>query len=128
VDGIKTFYIKEGSGHPLLLIHGGAPGACSLVTWKPNIAYFAASGFTVYAFDQPGYGYTDNPKDYSLEYRAAHAKSFIDKLGLDRFHMIAQSRGGVGLGEEDGCPRCDTNPGTNRCVAARIGRSPCTVL
>jgi pimeloyl-ACP methyl ester carboxylesterase len=93
VDGIRTFYIKEGSGHPLLLIHGGAPGACSLVTWKPNIEYFASSGFTVYAFDQPGYGYTDNPTDYSLEYRAAHAKSFIDKLGLDRFHMIAQSRG-----------------------------------
>jgi len=29
LDGMKTFYIKAGSGYPLLLIHGGSPGACS---------------------------------------------------------------------------------------------------
>lgn len=93
VDGLKTFYIKTGSGHPLLLIHGGSPGACSIVNWKKNIDYLAASGFTVYAFDQPGYGYTDNPKDYSVEYRVSHAKSFINALQIDRFHLIGNSQG-----------------------------------
>lgn len=93
VDGIKTFYIKKGSGHPLIMIHGGAPGVCTLVSWRPNIDYFAEAGFTVYAFDQPGYGYTDNAEDFSMEYRYRHGKSFIDKLGLDRFHMIANSQG-----------------------------------
>ena len=93
VDGIKTFYIKKGRGYPLLLIHGGAPGVCSMVSWRPNIDYFADSGFTVYAFDQPGFGYTENPTDFSLEYRYRHAKSFIDKMGLDSFHTIANSQG-----------------------------------
>jgi hypothetical protein len=25
VDGIKTFFVKAGDGHPLLLIHGASP-------------------------------------------------------------------------------------------------------
>ncbi len=33
VEGIKTFYVRAGTGTPLLLIHEGAPGACSLVNW-----------------------------------------------------------------------------------------------
>lgn len=93
VDGLKTSYIKAGQGHPLLLIHGSAPGASSLVSWKMNIEPLADSGFTVYAFDQPGFGYSDNPKDHSMDYRVAHAKSFIDKLNLDRFHLIGNSQG-----------------------------------
>ena len=93
VDGLKTFFIKKGTGHPLLLIHGGAPGACTMVSWRENINYFAESGFTVFAYDQPGYGNTENPTDFSMEYRYRHAKAFIDKMELDRFHMIANSQG-----------------------------------
>lgn len=93
VDGIKTFYIKKGTGHPLILVHGGAPGVCTLVAWRPNIDFFAEAGFTVYAFDQPGFGYTDNAEDFSMEYRYRHAKKFLDKMGLDRFHMVANSQG-----------------------------------
>jgi pimeloyl-ACP methyl ester carboxylesterase len=93
VDGLRTFYVKAGGGYPLLLIHGAAPGACSLVSWKLNIEPLAAAGFTVYAFDQPGFGYSDNPKDHSLEYRVAHAQAFIDTLQLDCFHLIGNSVG-----------------------------------
>ena len=93
VDGLKTFYIKAGSGHPLVLIHGGSPGTCSLVNWKPNIEALAAEGFTVYTFDQPGFGYSDNPKDYSLDYRVSHAREFINHLNLDHFHLMGNSMG-----------------------------------
>lgn len=93
VDGIRTFYIKAGSGYPLLLIHGGSPGACSAVNWGPNIEPLAESGFTVYAFDQAGFGRTDNPADHSLEYRVAHARSFIDALKLGHFHLVGNSMG-----------------------------------
>ncbi len=93
VDGIRTYYIKAGAGEPLLLIHGASPGACSLVNWGLNIEPLAASGFTVIAFDQPGFGYSDHPKDYSLEYRVAHAKSFIDRMKLDHFFVIGNSQG-----------------------------------
>jgi len=93
VGGLRTFHIKAGSGHPLLLIHGGSPGACSLVNWKLNIEPLAAAGFVVYAFDQPGFGYTDNPMDHSVEYRVTHAKLFIREVGLDRFHLVGNSQG-----------------------------------
>lgn len=93
VDGIRTFYLQAGSGYPVLLIHGAAPGACSLVNWKPNIEPLAEAGFRVCAFDQPGFGYSAHPRDYSLEYRVAHARAFVDALGLDRFHLIGNSVG-----------------------------------
>lgn len=93
IDGLKTFTIKAGQGHPLLLFHGSAPGASSLVSWKMNIEPLAASGFTVVAYDQPGFGHSDNPKDHSMDYRVAHAKSLIEKLNLDQFHLIGNSQG-----------------------------------
>ncbi len=93
VDGLRTFYIKAGSGHPLLLIHGASPGASSVINWKLNIEPLAAAGFTVYAFDQPGFGYTDNPKDHSLEYRVTHAKSFMNAIQRPRFHLVGNSVG-----------------------------------
>jgi 2-hydroxy-6-oxonona-2,4-dienedioate hydrolase len=93
-DGIKTFLVKAGSGFPLLLIHGAAPGASSLINWKLNIEPLAAAGFAVYAYDQPGYGYTENPSDHSIEYRVTHAKALLNALKLDRLHVLGNSVGG----------------------------------
>jgi 2-hydroxy-6-oxonona-2,4-dienedioate hydrolase len=93
VEGLKTFYIHRGTGMPIIVIHGGAPGACALVNWGANIEPLATLGFSVYAFDQPGYGYTDNPTDYSMEFRVTHAKAFIAALGLDRYHVMGNSQG-----------------------------------
>jgi len=94
VDGINTFVLSAGSGEPLLLIHGASPGASSLINWKLNMAALAAAGFTVFAYDQPGFGYTDNPADYSIEYRVRHAKALIERLQLDSYHVVGNSVGG----------------------------------
>lgn len=93
VEGIRTFYLKAGSGHPLVLFHGGSPGTCSSVNWKLNIEPLAAAGFTVYAYDQPGFGLSDNPSDYSLDFRVAHAKALVSGFKLDRFHAMGNSMG-----------------------------------
>lgn len=93
VDGIPTFYLHAGSGHPLVLIHGAAPGACAQLTWKPNLLPLAKAGFAVYAYDQPGFGHTPPAPDHSLEYRVAHARAFINALGLERYHLIGNSVG-----------------------------------
>ena len=53
-DGLKTFYVKAGSGFPVVLFHGAAPGASAQVNWQLNIEPLAAAGFTVYAYDQAG--------------------------------------------------------------------------
>lgn len=93
VDGLRTFYLTAGLGHPVVLIHGGSPGACSLVNWKLNMEPLAASGLCLYAFDQAGFGHTDGPSDHSMEYRVAHARAFVDALGLERFHLVGNSMG-----------------------------------
>lgn len=108
VLGLKTFYIKAGEGHPIVLCHGGSPGTCSSVNWKLNIESLAAAGFAVYAFDQPGFGLTDNPQDYSLDFRFAHARSFIDLMNPDRYHVMGNSMGAylaARLALEDGRAR-----------------------
>ena len=92
--GLKTFYVRAGSGFPIVLFHGAAPGACAHVNWQLNIEPLAAAGFSVYAYDQAGFGRTDNPEDLSIEYRVTHAKAFINALGLQGYHVIGNSVGG----------------------------------
>jgi pimeloyl-ACP methyl ester carboxylesterase len=91
--GVKTFYIKKGTGDPILLIHGGAPGACTLVQWRFSIDLLAEAGFTVYGYDQPGYGLTDPPSNPSMDFRVAHALACLDAWGVARAHLVGNSIG-----------------------------------
>jgi pimeloyl-ACP methyl ester carboxylesterase len=93
VAGVKTFYIRGGSGHPIIFIHGGSPGACSLVNWKLNLGPFVAAGFSVYAYDQPGFGLSGLPSDHSMEFRVTHAKAFVAATAPDRVHVVGNSMG-----------------------------------
>ena len=98
VNGLLTHYVRAyngraASGTPVIVIHGGAPGACAMVNWGRNIADLADGGLDVIAYDQPGYGGTANPTDYSMDYRMQHANAFIDALGLERFHVMGNSQG-----------------------------------
>ena len=93
VLGLRTFCIKAGEGHPIVLCHGGSPGTCSSVNWQLNLDPLAEAGFAVYAFDQPGFGLTDNPTDYSLDFRFAHARAFVDLMKLEHYHVMGNSMG-----------------------------------
>jgi 2-hydroxy-6-oxonona-2,4-dienedioate hydrolase len=93
VGGLRTFYVRAGSGPAVVLVRGGAPGACALVNYGPVIQPLADRGFAVYAYDQPGFGLTDNPDDHSQEYKVAHARAFLDALGLERYHVVGNSMG-----------------------------------
>jgi 2-hydroxy-6-oxonona-2,4-dienedioate hydrolase len=93
VAGVKTFCVGGGSGHPVIFIHGASPGACSLVSWKLNLSAFAAAGFRVLAYDQPGFGLSGIPSDHSMEFRVAHAKAFLAAVAADRLHIVGNSVG-----------------------------------
>jgi 2-hydroxy-6-oxonona-2,4-dienedioate hydrolase len=62
VDGLKTRYLEEGSGPEVLLLHGASLGSSADV-WERNLAPLARHGLRALAFDQPGFGLTDNPPD-----------------------------------------------------------------
>ena len=93
VEGLQTHFIKAGNGHPVLILHGGAPGSCARVIYGPCIEPLAGSGLTVYAPDAPGFGLTDFPEDPSTEYRIAHARAFATAMGMERYHVLGNSAG-----------------------------------
>lgn len=91
---LRTHYITAGKGgEPLVLIHGGSPGASAGLSWKNNIDALAEAGVDVYAFDQPGYGHTDIPSDHSAAFRLAHARAFIDAMDLSGYSLMGNSAG-----------------------------------
>lgn len=49
---LRTFSIQVGSGSPVVLIHRGGLGACSLVNRALNITALAEAALCVDAFDQ----------------------------------------------------------------------------
>lgn len=91
--GAKTHYIKAGSGDPLLLLHGGAPGGSARVIYGAAIEPLADAGFTVIAPDGPGFGLSEMPANSSPRFRIDHARAFMTELGVERFHVLGNSAG-----------------------------------
>ncbi len=97
VNGVRTRYYDEGSGEPMVLVHGsGFAGTASANTWAPVIGLLARR-FHVYAPDKLASGMTDNPKsddDLSIRGEVQHMVNFIQTMKLGKVHLIGQSRGG----------------------------------
>src|SRR5690349_3801336 len=89
--GIRTRYYDEGSGDPMVLVHGtGFSGVASANTWTLNIPGLSAR-FHVYAPDKLASGLTDNPKsddDLNIRGEVNHLYQFVQALGLKRFHLV----------------------------------------
>jgi pimeloyl-ACP methyl ester carboxylesterase len=94
VKGIKVRYWQLGqSGPPVVLVHGiGA----SVEYWVRNITALAAH-YRVYALDIVGFGRSDKPKGYNYEVTnvARFMADFLDAMGLDSVHWVANSMGGL---------------------------------
>ena len=100
VNGIRTRYFDEGTGAPVVFIHGAqmgaGDGASSAKTWALNFPVLR-NWDNVIAFDKLGQGYTDNPKtdaDYTMHAIVQHAIGFLEKLGKGPYHLVGHSRGG----------------------------------
>ncbi len=99
VDGIRTSYFEAGAGESMVLIHGGHFGVhmSSVIAWKAIFPLLAAH-FHVRAVDKLGQGFTDNPRsdaDYSMEAVVDHIYSFIQKMEIQKVHLVGQSRGAL---------------------------------
>src|SRR5262245_1395012 len=94
IDGIRTRYYHEGSGFPILLVHGLGISAES---WLRNIDALAKD-FAVYAPDLLGHGFTDavDTKDEAPHpHIVGHLLRFTDKLGLQRYSAVGSSFGAL---------------------------------
>ena len=92
-NGIKTHFVEAGSGDPVVLIHGGGPGACGEHNWQHNIPALAEH-FHVFAVDLIGYGLSDKPAiEYSYEAKVDQIAGLVDTLCLDRLSIGGNSMG-----------------------------------
>ena len=89
VPGGRLYYEVEGSGHPLLLIHGGLG---TLRMWDGQVAAFAER-YRVIRYDTRGFGRTET--EHVPFSNRADAAALLAHLGAASCYVMGQSRGGV---------------------------------
>ena len=91
-DGATLRYVRCGTGPAVLLVQGaGVVGE----GWRPQMAALQ-DRFTLVAFDNRGIGRsTLNGGPLTIEAMAADALSIADAEGLERFHVVGHSMGGL---------------------------------
>ena len=91
IDGVRVRYVDEGTGSPVVLVHGFAS---SLETWTAVIPELVEHGHRVIALDLRGFGWTDRPPgDYSSEAQARLVLGLMDQLGVERAAVVGHSYG-----------------------------------
>lgn len=93
VDGLKICYLEEGSGPAVIFLHGASLGSSARV-FERNLPVIGAAGFRAIAYDQPGFGLSDNPKDYTTSYRTQFITKFMDALDVERAALVGHSQAG----------------------------------
>lgn len=80
---------------PLVMLHGGGPGASSWSNFGAALPGFAAHRRTILV-DQPGFGASDKPGVVGNYYRFAadYVVALLDHLGLEQVHLLGNSLGG----------------------------------
>lgn len=92
-----TFHYEEmGTGEPIIALHGLAQH--SAYWMKTGVAEQLAKTYRVIALDVRGHGLTTiegEPKGYDIETCVEDVNALAEHLGLDRFHLMGHSTGGM---------------------------------
>lgn len=95
IKGHRYHYIDEGEGHPIVMVHGNP-------TWSfyyRNLIKALRNRYRCIAPDHIGMGFSDKPSDEFYPYtsfrRLRDLETFVDKLGLKRFTLVAHDWGGI---------------------------------
>jgi pimeloyl-ACP methyl ester carboxylesterase len=94
VQGLRTRYLEQGEGPAAILLHGASLGSSADV-WRRNLGPLASHGIRTIAYDQPGFGLSDDPPDWGLDFRTSFILAFMDALGLERASLVGHSQAGA---------------------------------
>jgi 4,5:9,10-diseco-3-hydroxy-5,9,17-trioxoandrosta-1(10),2-diene-4-oate hydrolase len=94
VQGLGTRYFEQGEGPPAVLLHGASLGSSADV-WRRNLGPLAGHGIRAIAYDQPGFGLSDDPPDWGLGFRTSFILAFMDALGVERAPLVGHSQAGA---------------------------------
>jgi pimeloyl-ACP methyl ester carboxylesterase len=91
--GVESFVRELGEGPPVLCMHG-VPASSFL--YRKVIAELANRGLRGVAFDLPGLGLADRPRDFDYTWTGLgrFCIAAIDALDLERFHLVVHDIGG----------------------------------
>src|SRR3954452_24629942 len=93
VDGRRVDVVELGSGEPAIVFVHGLAG--SWQNWLENIPHFAATGHRVIAFDLPGFGASEVPRDrISIPGYGRLVDTLLDQLGVGPAVLVGNSMGG----------------------------------
>ena len=83
--------VEAGSGAPLVFLHGVGGDSAS---WSPQIEAFSG-GYRAIAWDMPGYGLSRPLDRMTFPALAQALLGLLDRLDLDRVHLVGHSMGGM---------------------------------
>ncbi len=82
---------EAGRGEPIVFLHGVGGDSAS---WAPQIDAFSGD-FRAIAWDMPGYGGSPALERMTFPALADSLLELLDRLGLDRVHLVGHSMGGM---------------------------------
>lgn len=88
-DGFTVRYAESGTGEPLVVLHGAGGLRHS------RALDLLAAQYRVVAIEMPGFGEQPNETHQTMAELAQSVAAVIDAIGLDRFHLLGTSFGGV---------------------------------
>jgi pimeloyl-ACP methyl ester carboxylesterase len=94
--GARIHFTEEGSGQPVVLLHGFAVNAD--LNWRlPGVTEALAREFRVLSLDLRGHGLSGKPHDPELygEAMAEDVIGLLDHRGIEKAHVVGYSLGGV---------------------------------
>ncbi len=85
-------YIEGGKGESILLVHGFS---AEKDQWLRFARYFIPT-YHVVAVDLPGFGQSSKKESvrYTIAAQVSMLNEFVNKVGLERFHIVGNSMGG----------------------------------
>jgi pimeloyl-ACP methyl ester carboxylesterase len=92
LDGdFKTFFLKAGTGPPVVLLHGAGGGG---IMWAPVLAPLTRRFLTL-AVDLIGFGESAKPRSsYTKQFFSGWLRRLLDRIGLEKVSLIGNSMGG----------------------------------
>jgi pimeloyl-ACP methyl ester carboxylesterase len=94
-NGIRMHYVEQGSGFPILLLHGFPE---LWYSWRHQIPALAEAGFRVIAPDLRGYGESDKPYEigaYDIQHLVGDLAGLLDALDIDKTVIVGHDWGGI---------------------------------
>jgi 2-hydroxy-6-oxonona-2,4-dienedioate hydrolase len=93
-DDYRIQINEAGEGHPILLIHGGGPGATGWGNFAPNVPALAQNNRCI-AVTMPGWG-ESSPQSVATGRDEVEAlRQLVDALGIDKAAFVGNSMGGA---------------------------------